>query len=177
MPLSISSLIQTFRKIDEWEPNKVYIPLVWLYTFENLGNLHEYHCNPVQGQYRARTGFSLCSFSTQGKTCFHYRVPRWWKQDFPCEKNYTCFHYRDGFAVWLFWLKKRQFCMKFSKNLIVLAIFTNSNLRLNVLMEAKPYVPKHDLWCAIASCDVRVRTHACGAFLVLWSAIPTSHVF
>ena len=47
------------------------------------------HCNPVQGQYRARTGFSLCSFHTQGKTCFHFRVPRWWKQAFPCEKNYT----------------------------------------------------------------------------------------
>ena len=27
---------------------------------------------PVQGQYRARTGFSLCSISTQGKPCFHY---------------------------------------------------------------------------------------------------------
>ena len=34
------------------------------------------HCNPVQGQYRARIGFSLCSISTQGKTCFQYRVPR-----------------------------------------------------------------------------------------------------
>ena len=29
------------------------------------------HCNPLQGQYRARTGFSLCSISTQGKSCFH----------------------------------------------------------------------------------------------------------
>ena len=47
------------------------------------------HCNPIQGQYRARTGFSLCTFPTQGKTCFHYRVPRWWKQVFPCEKKYT----------------------------------------------------------------------------------------
>ena len=41
------------------------------------------HCNPVQGQYRARTGFSLCSFSTQGKT----------------PQGKPCFHYRDGFAV------------------------------------------------------------------------------
>ena len=24
------------------------------------------HCNPLQGQYRARTRFSLCSISTQG---------------------------------------------------------------------------------------------------------------
>ena len=47
------------------------------------------HCNPVQGQYRARTRFSLCSISTQGKTCFHCRVPSWWKQVFPCEKYYT----------------------------------------------------------------------------------------
>ena len=29
------------------------------------------HCNPLQGQYWARTGFSLCSISTQVKTCFH----------------------------------------------------------------------------------------------------------
>ena len=48
-----------------------------------------FHCNPVQGQYRARTGFSLCTFPTQGKPWFHYRVPRWWKQVFPCEKKYT----------------------------------------------------------------------------------------
>ena len=47
------------------------------------------HCNPVQGQYRARTGFSLCTFPTQGKTCLHYRVPRWWKQVFPCWEKYT----------------------------------------------------------------------------------------
>ena len=38
--------------------------------------LQKQHCNPVQGKYRASTGFSLCTFSTQGKTCFHYRVPR-----------------------------------------------------------------------------------------------------
>ena len=31
------------------------------------------HCNPVQGEYRARTGFSLCSKFSQGKTCFHFR--------------------------------------------------------------------------------------------------------
>ena len=37
----------------------------------------------------ARTGFSLCTFPTQGKTCFHYRVPRWWKQVFPWWKYYT----------------------------------------------------------------------------------------
>ena len=47
------------------------------------------HCNPVQGQYRARTGFSLCTFPTQGKTCFHYRVPRWLEQVFPCWEKYT----------------------------------------------------------------------------------------
>ena len=34
-------------------------------------NIFELHCNPLQGQYRARTGFSLCSISTQGKFCFH----------------------------------------------------------------------------------------------------------
>ena len=47
------------------------------------------HCNPIQGQYRARTGISLCTFPTQGKTCFHYRVSRWLKQVFPCWEKYT----------------------------------------------------------------------------------------
>ena len=28
------------------------------------------HCNPVQGQYRARTGFSLCSFPHREKPVF-----------------------------------------------------------------------------------------------------------
>ena len=64
------------------------------------------HCIPIQGQYRARTGFSLRSISTQGKTCFHYRVsgPVDENRIFPV-RNTTqgkpCFHYRDGFAVWL----------------------------------------------------------------------------
>ena len=39
--------------------------------------------------YRARTGFSLCSFPTQGKFCFHYKVPRLWIQVFSYEKNNT----------------------------------------------------------------------------------------
>ena len=46
------------------------------------------HCNPVQGQYRARTGFSLCSKFSQGKTCFHYREPLFSLQG-------PCIHYRD----------------------------------------------------------------------------------
>ena len=64
------------------------------------------HCIPIQGQYRLRTGFSLRSISTQGKTCFHYRVsgPVDENRIFPV-RNTTqgkpCFHYRDGFAVWL----------------------------------------------------------------------------
>ena len=44
---------------------------------------------------------------------------------------------------------------------------------------------RHDLRCAVASCDVRVRTHfaetcdvrVCGAFLGLRCAIATSQVF
>ena len=40
------------------------------------------HCSPVQGQY-------LCTFPPQEKTCFHYRVPRWWKQVFSCWEKYT----------------------------------------------------------------------------------------
>ena len=38
--------------------------------------------------YRARTGFSLCSKFSQGKTCFHYREPMFSLQGF-------CIHYRD----------------------------------------------------------------------------------
>ena len=33
------------------------------------------HCNPVQGQYRARTGISLCSKFSQGKTCPNCKDP------------------------------------------------------------------------------------------------------
>ena len=67
---------------------------------------------PVQGQNRV---FPV-KFSTQGKTCFHYREPLFSLQgpcfhyrDFPVRKTSqgkTCFHYRepcshcrDGFAV------------------------------------------------------------------------------
>jgi hypothetical protein len=46
------------------------------------------HCNPVQGQYRARTGFSMWSFPHRenpvfitGNPCSHCRDP--------------CFHYRE----------------------------------------------------------------------------------
>jgi hypothetical protein len=46
--------------------------------FANL--LRSLHCNPVQGQYRARTGFPgdenrvfSVRNTTQGKPCFHYR--------------------------------------------------------------------------------------------------------
>ena len=52
--------------------------LEWKISRQAL-NFFYMHCNPLQGQYRARTGFSLCSFCTQGKPCFHYR---------------------DGFSVW-----------------------------------------------------------------------------
>ena len=47
------------------------------------------YCNPVQGQYRARTGFSLCSKFSQGKTCFYYREPLFSLQGIPCENYYT----------------------------------------------------------------------------------------
>ena len=55
----------------------------------------------VQGQNRV---FPV-KFSTQGKTCFHYREPLFslqgplfWLQGFPCEKTSQgepCFHYRE----------------------------------------------------------------------------------
>ena len=71
-------------------PQRIYKPH---YDYQNSSSLangvYFIHCNPLQGQYRARTGFSLCSISTQGKSCFHCRVPSWWKQVFPCWKYYT----------------------------------------------------------------------------------------
>ena len=91
------SQIFEIRNINDTEVlvlHKVFIlsctPIITKFSHTEDTQLQYFlHCNPVQGQYRARTGFSLCSISTQGKTCFHYRVPRWWKQVFPCEKNYT----------------------------------------------------------------------------------------
>ena len=56
------------------------------------------HCNPIQGQNRARTGFFLCSNSHREKHVFitgnlssHYR-------DFPVRittQGYPCSHYRE----------------------------------------------------------------------------------
>ena len=46
------------------------------------------HCNPVQGQYRARTGFSLCSKFSQGKIYFYHREPLFSLQG-------PCIHYRE----------------------------------------------------------------------------------
>ena len=40
---------------------------------------------PVQGKNRVFPVY----FSHTGKTCFHYRVPRWWQQVFPCWEKYT----------------------------------------------------------------------------------------
>ena len=52
-----------------------------------------------------KTGFSLWSFFSQGKTCFHYRKPLFSLQgpcfhyrDFPVRKTWhgkPCFHYRE----------------------------------------------------------------------------------
>ena len=39
-------------------------------------------------QYRARTGFSLCSKFSQGKTCFHYMEPQFSLQG-------PCIYYRE----------------------------------------------------------------------------------
>ena len=53
------------------------------------------HCNPVQGQYRASTGFSLCSKFSQGKTCVHYREALFSLQG-PCiHHRESCIHYRE----------------------------------------------------------------------------------
>ena len=54
----------------------------------------EKHCNPVQGQYRARTGFSLWSFPHRekpvcitGNPCFHCRDPCFHYREFPVRKQ------------------------------------------------------------------------------------------
>ena len=56
------------------------------------------HCNPVQGQYRARTGFSLCSKISQGKTCFHYRESLISLQGIPCDNYYLTGH---ALGIWI----------------------------------------------------------------------------
>ena len=55
------------------------------------------HCNPVQGQYRARTGLSLWSFPHR-EPLFSLQGPLFSLQGFPCEKTSQgkpCFHYRE----------------------------------------------------------------------------------
>ena len=69
------------------------------------------HCNPVQGQYRARTGFSLCTFSHREKPVFitgnlysHCRDPvsitgiSLWEK---VHRENRVFITRNGFAVYL----------------------------------------------------------------------------
>ena len=46
------------------------------------------HCNPVQGQYRAGTGFFPVYSFSQGKPCFHYRGTL-------SSLQRPCFHYWD----------------------------------------------------------------------------------
>ena len=75
------------------------------HEFLNHGVEKFMHCNPVQGQYRARTGFSLCSKFSQGKTCFHYREPLFslqgpciYYREFPVRittQGNPCSHYRE----------------------------------------------------------------------------------
>ena len=47
------------------------------------------HCNPVQGQYRARTGFSLCTFSHREKPVFITWEPCNETRVFPAWEKYT----------------------------------------------------------------------------------------
>ena len=68
------------------------------------------HCNPVQGQYRARTGFSLWSFPHRekpvfitGNPCSHCRDPCFHYRDFPVRKLHrenSVFITGNGFAVY-----------------------------------------------------------------------------
>ena len=67
------------------------------------------HCNPVQGQYRARTGFSLWSFPHRenpvfitGNPCSHCRDPCFHYRDFPVRKLHRenpVFITGNGFAL------------------------------------------------------------------------------
>ena len=73
-----------------------------LFTFEA-------HCNPLQGQYRARTGFSLWSFPHRekhvfitGNSCSYCRDPCFHYRDFPVRKLHRenpVFITGNGFAV------------------------------------------------------------------------------
>ena len=80
-----------------WRKSKRQLPELYLRgRFSDSLNIERwleisyiYTLQSRQGQYRARTGISLRNFPTQGKPTFHYRVPRWLKQVFPCWEKYT----------------------------------------------------------------------------------------
>ena len=88
--ISISSLhrpwsfyfLQKHFAVRNVESDCEMLPIIFLFT------AIPYRAGPVQGQYRARTGFSLCSKFSQGKTCFHCREPLFSLQR-------SCIHYRD----------------------------------------------------------------------------------
>ena len=87
------------------------VSCLWLQKYSPATVLFIFlHCNPVQGQYRARTGFSLWSFSHREKPVFitgnpfsHCRDPVFitgislWEK---LRRENPVFITRNGFAVW-----------------------------------------------------------------------------
>ena len=72
----LSTSVENWQNVSKnlgFMPQNWLLDTPWAWTIRTQQSF--LHCNPLQGQYRARTGFSLCSISTQGKTYFHYRDP------------------------------------------------------------------------------------------------------
>ena len=103
----------------------------WMIGMEPI-SLRKLHCNPVQGQYRDRTGFSLWSFPHReksvfitGNPCSHCRDPCFHYREFPVRKLHRenpVFIAGNGFAVYI--LKTKLvwsiFCTKAMKHLFLL---------------------------------------------------------
>ena len=102
------STVLKFKPIGALEGSKVVVSERHCSSMKQQHSL--LHCNPAQGQYRARTGFSLCTFSHREKPGFitgnpfsHYRDPviitgnsLWGK----VHREIPVFITGNGFAVW-----------------------------------------------------------------------------
>ena len=85
-----------------WLPY-LLIQIPWKLFFFWFGNPKvPVHCNPVQGQYRTRTGFSLWRFPHRENPYSHCRDPYFHYRDFPVRKLHRdtpVFITGNGFAV------------------------------------------------------------------------------
>ena len=89
------------------------------------------HCNPVQGQYRARTGFSLWSFPHREKPVFITGNPYSHCRD-------PCFHYREWVCSALHIAegadRKKQTQKKIFTDFVRSCVISMKSLTINTIM-------------------------------------------